>query len=293
MPEQPETADSHLNDSPLNLLGLLKRVWLNFNQRDGLRAAALAYYALLSLFPSLLLLLLMANLLWGETVVQEQVERLAQRLFPGDVPTMIISGVEGALSEGPTLNIVALAGFLWAASSFFSNLTVALDTIFEPANPVRPMWRNRLVGVATIFILALLLAATLIITYSLRSFTQTSLEYPSAIMRPVSLLVPLMLYTLTLSLLFRYVPRSRTRWRAIVPGAILGSIGWEVSRAVFALYLETLANYSVVYGSLGAVIALLIWAFISLAILLLSAEISSELDTWMQQRATRNDGNVP
>ncbi|MCB9460896.1 MAG: YihY/virulence factor BrkB family protein [Anaerolineaceae bacterium] len=256
---------------------------MNFNQRDALRVAALSFYALLSLFPTLVLLLLAANLLWGESVVQEQVERLALRLFPGDVPTMVISGVESALDQGPSLNIVALAGLLWAASSFFSNLTIALDTIFDLPTKRRPIWRNRVVATLTIFILALLLAATVVITYALRSFTQTSLETPGVIMRPVSLLVPLLLYTLILALLFRYVPRARTQWRAIIPGAVLGSIGWELSRTVFALYLENLTNYSVVYGSLGAVIALLVWTYISLAILLLSAEVSAALDDLMQK----------
>lgn len=265
------------------LARLLRRVWVNFNQRDALRVAALSFYALLSLFPTLVLLLLAANLLWGESVVQEQVERLALRLFPGDVPTMVISGVESALDQGPSLNIVALAGLLWAASSFFSNLTIALDTIFDLPTKRRPIWRNRVVATLTIFILALLLAATVVITYALRSFTQTSLETPGVIMRPVSLLVPLLLYTLILALLFRYVPRARTQWRAIIPGAVLGSIGWELSRTVFALYLENLTNYSVVYGSLGAVIALLVWTYISLAILLLSAEVSAALDDLMQK----------
>lgn len=275
---QSTQTDTHHPRSLLrNLFRFLKCVWGNFNQHDALRAAALAYYALLSLFPTLVLLLLAANLLWGESVVQEQVERLALRLFPGDVPTMVISGVESALNQGPSLNIIALAGLLWAASSFFSNLTIALDTIFGLPEKGRPIWRNRLVATATIFILGVLLAATVVITYGLRSFTQTSLETPSAIMRPVSLLLPLLLNTLILALLFRYVPSVRTRWRAIIPGAVLGSIAWEVSRAVFTLYLENLANYSVVYGSLGAVIALLIWTYISLAILLLSAEVSALL----------------
>ncbi len=100
-------------------------------------------------------------------------------------------------------------------------------------------------------------------------------------MRPVSLLIPLLLYTLVLTLLYRYVPRSRTRWRAIIPGALLGSIGWELSRAVFAWYLENLATYNAVYGSLGAVIALLIWTYLSLALLLFSAELSAALDRWL------------
>ena len=197
---------------------------------------------------------------------------------------MIISGVESAVNQGQSLNLIALVGLLWAASSFFSNLTVALDTIFEPAPNRHPLWRSRLVAAATIIILALLLSLTVIVTYSLRAFSQ-SLESPSALMRPVSLLIPLLLYTLVLTLLYRYVPRSRTRWRAIIPGALLGSIGWELSRAVFAWYLENLATYNAVYGSLGAVIALLIWTYLSLALLLFSAELSAALDRWLQQKA--------
>ncbi len=117
----------------LSLWRYLIQAGQNFNQRDQLRAAALSFYALLSLFPSLVLIIYAANLFWGATVVQDQLTRLAQRFFPGDVPSMIISGVESAVNQGQSLNLIALVGLLWAASSFFSNLTVALDTIFEPA----------------------------------------------------------------------------------------------------------------------------------------------------------------
>ncbi|MCB9457834.1 MAG: YihY/virulence factor BrkB family protein [Anaerolineaceae bacterium] len=283
MPEQPPVNTPR---SEFSLWSSLKQVWADFNQRDRVRAAALSYYALLSLFPALVLLLTVANILWGEAVMEEQVARLAQRFFPGDVPAMIISGVENALNQGASLNIIALAGLLWGASSFFSNLTTALDMIFDPTHYDRAMWRNRLIGAATVIILALLLVVALILTSSLRLFSQSTLETPSLIMRPVSLLLPLLLYTCILTLLFRYVPQTQAGWRAIIPGALFGSIGWEVSRVLFAWYLENLATYSVVYGSLGAVIALLLWTFLSMAVLLLSAEISAALHRWRQQRPT-------
>ncbi len=282
---EPTEAAVRPTETRLSLWRHLVQAGLNFNQRDQLRAAALSYYALLSLFPSLVLIIYAANLFWGVSVVQDQLTRLAQRFFPGDVPTLIISGVQSAVNQGQSLNLIALVGLLWAASSFFSNLTVALDTIFEPARSQRPIWRNRLVAAATIILLALLLSLTVIVTYGLRAFSQSLLDSPSALMRPVSLLIPLLLYTLILTLLFRYVPQARTRWRAILLGALLGSIGWEASRVVFAWYLENLANYDAVYGSLGAVIALLIWTFVSFAILLFSAEFSAALDRWLQQQA--------
>ncbi|MCB9452917.1 MAG: YihY/virulence factor BrkB family protein [Anaerolineaceae bacterium] len=280
-----EQAPPHPPDAPPNSLRQhFRQAWVRFNQQDRLRAAALSFYALLSLFPALMLLLVVAQWLWGETAMQEQVTRLAGRFFPGDVPAMIISGVENALNQGASLNLLALAGLLWGGSSFFSNLATALDTIFETTHYERPMWRKRLIGATTIMILALLLGVTLILTASLRLVTQSALETPSVIMRPVSLALPVLLYTVILALMFRYGPQRRAVWRAILPGALFGSIGWEVSRAVFTWYLETLANYSTLYGSLGAVIALLLWVFLSLAILLLGAEISAALDAWLQQR---------
>ncbi|MCA9907543.1 MAG: YihY/virulence factor BrkB family protein [Anaerolineae bacterium] len=262
----------------LGILRYFKSAWLGFSQRGQLRAAALSYYALLSLFPLLVLLLSAANLIWGEAVVLERAELLAQRLFPGDVPSMIISGIGAALNQEQSLNFIALIGLLWAASSFFSNLTMALDTIFGRTDSDRPMWRNRVAGALMIGILALLLAGTVIIAYGLRLFSRSILEYPAAVMRLLSLLIPMLLNTLILTLLLRYVPQARAQWRAIIPGALLGSIGWEISRGLFAWYLENLANYSVVYGSLGAVIALLLWTYISLAILLFSAEFSAAID---------------
>ena len=201
MPEQvqADTPDGPpRGDTRLSILLHLREAWLGFNRRGQLRAAALSYYALLSLFPLLVLMLFTANQLWGEAIVQEQAERLAQRFFPGDVPAMIISSVASALKQEQSLSIVALAGLLWAASSFFSNLTVALDTIFERTDNGRPMWRNRVVGAVTVIVLALLLIVTVIATYGLRLFSQSILEYPGIVMRPLSLLIPLLLNTFIL-----------------------------------------------------------------------------------------------
>lgn len=251
------------------------QAFTRFNQGNQLRAAALSFFVLLSVFPLTVLLLSSANLIWGEDVVTQWAERLTQRFFPGDLPAMIIDGIATILQNEQSLNVVALIGLIWGATSFFSNLTLALDLTFNPDTDERPIWHKRLFGSLMIVVLALLLGMTVVVAYSLRVFVRSLVDNPGAIMRVLSLLIPLVLDILLLSLLFRYVPRTHIKWRAVLIGAVFGAVGFEISRGAFAWYLENLANYSALYGSLGAVIALLIWVYLSLAILLYSAELSA------------------
>jgi len=110
------------------------------------------------------------------------------------------------------------------------------------------------------------------------------LERPGSLMRVWSVLVPLGLNMAILILLFRFVPQTAPRWKALVPSALAGSLGWELSKSLFVWYLETVAKLNVVYGSLGTVVALMLWAYLSAALLLLSAEVCVAVDSWLLQR---------
>jgi len=264
------------------LLHHLAAAWQAFSIRDLHQAASLAYYAVFSLFPLLMLTVSIASALFGADAIQQQVIKLAQRFFPGETQAIVEPYITVALAQETVIDLVAVVGLLWSASSLFANLSRTLDVIFRPTGDARrALWRNRLLGVGMMGGLAVLLVAVFLGSLGFRLIGTALLERPGSLMRVWSVLVPIGLDMGILILLFRFVPQTAPRWKALVPAALAGSLGWELSKTLFVWYLETVANINVVYGSLGTVVALMLWAYLSAALLLLSAEICVAIDTWL------------
>ncbi len=272
-----------LDEASDGLLPLLLRAWTDFNQRDTRYAASLAYYALFSIFPLILLSVTLFSSVLGNTLAEEQVLQVIESFFPANAVGLIQDNVARALEQRQSFSIVALIGLAWSALSMFSNLTVAIDNIFHPTR-WRPLWHKRLLALLMVMVLAVLLVASLFTSIGIRIINMLLLDRVNTTMWVINLFLPLGLNMTIFALLFRHVPRVTVRWDAIWPAAVLGGVGWELAQSLFVWYLENFGNYSVIYGSVGTVIILLLWIYLSSAILLLSAEICNALNTWYNQR---------
>jgi len=272
-----------LEKATYGLPGFLIRAWTDFNQRDTRYAASLAYYAIFSLFPLILLAVTLAGNVVGPAQAREQILRLVGTFFPPESLKLIEDNVILALRQGQSFGIVAVIGLSWSALSLFSNLTVALDNIFHPRQ-WRPMWHKRLLALLMTLALGVLLAASLLTSLALRVISILLLDRPTTFVTITTLFLPLGLNVTLFALLFRYVPRTPVRWDAIWPAAVFGGIGWYLAQRAFGLYLESFGNFSLIYGSLGTVIVLLVWVYLSAALVLLSAELCAALNLWMIHR---------
>jgi membrane protein len=272
-----------LDEATEGLLPLLTRAWVDFNQRDTRYAASLAYYALFSIFPLILLGATLFSGVLGSGVAEEQLLDMIGDFFPPDTVRLIQSNVQRALQQRHSFSLVALIGLGWSALSMFSNLTVAIDNIFHPTR-WRPLWHKRLLALIMVIALAVLLLASLFTSLGIRLITMLMLDRPNTAMWIVNVFLPLGLNMTIFALLFRRVPRVHVRWDAIWPAAVVGAVGWELSQSLFVWYLDNFSTFSVIYGSLGTVIILLLWIYLSSAILLLAAELCNALNTWYNQR---------
>jgi len=272
-----------LEKATYGLPGFLIRAWTDFNQRDTRYAASLAYYAIFSIFPLLLLTVTLLSNVIGLAQAREQILRLVGTFFPGESLKLIEDNVILALRQGQSFGIVAVLGLSWAALSLFSNLTVALDNIFHPRQ-WRPMWHKRLLALIMTVALGILLVISLLTSVTLRVIGILLLDRPNTILTIMTLFLPLGLNVTIFALLFRYVPRSPVRWDAIWPAAVFGGIGLNLAQRGFWWYLENFGNFSLIYGSLGTVIVLLVWVYLSAMLGLLSAELCAALNLWMIHR---------
>lgn len=248
--------------------------------RDGMRgSAALAFYAILSIFPLSLLLAVGISRLVGPAVAQEQIANGLALFLPAETVTLLQDNLVDALEQGRQFGLVAIAGLLWAGTGLFSNVTFSLDLIFQVPSS-RSLWRQRVIAAFMALMLIILVAASFVTAGVLRLVQTALLNQPNVWITISSYFLPIGLNMVIFAMLFRYVPARHVFWDAVWPAAIFGALGWELARWGFGLFITNLANYQFVYGGIATVIVLQFWAYLISAVFLFSAELCARLNEW-------------
>lgn len=264
---------------PLYLRGVLQG-FLRYGTRQ---AAALAYYAVFSIFPLSLLLAVIISRVLGPVVAQQQIQLGLSSFLPpsaSSVFDLVETNVTTALAQSQSFGIIAIAGLTWSGLGLFTNITTSLDHIFRVPES-RSIWRQRLIAVVMTLILIALVGASFVTSAAQRLLNALLLERPSVWLTIGIYFLPFALNMAIFALLFRYVPARTVKWDAVWPAAIVGAVGWELAKSSFGWYLNNVANYQFVYGSLATVIVLLFWAYLIAAIFLFSAELCARLNDWL------------
>lgn len=270
-------------------LSLLLRTGLAFDQDDGaLMSRSIAYYALFSTFPLLLVLVTFFSsvLAWEEA--QALVLELVARYMPA-AADLAEGNIEQVLQARSTIGLLALVGLIWSASGVFTAIYRSVNRAW--GNPKSELfWTEKLFGLAVVFAVGLLLVATTIystVVSVIQSWQMSFLGWqPLAdpgdglLSGGLSTLVPPLVSISTFILLYRTIPRSRVTWREVWLGGLIGGLVWEGGRRLFAWYLVNFASYSLIYGSVGAIIAFLLWSYLSAMILLIGAEFTAQYSQW-------------
>ena len=274
---------------------VLKRTVKEF-KKDNLSdlAAALTYYSVLSIFPGLLVLFSVFGLLPPKTAKAVTDSLLA--IVPASV-LLPLKDVLTQLQNSRAAGVVAILGLLialWSASGYVSAFMRAANIIYDVPEG-RPIWKTLPTRIGVTVVVGVLIGlAGLSIVFTGKFAEQ--LGKPFGIGKQAVTVwdyakwpVLLMVLMIVLAVLYWASPNARQAgFRWVTPGGILAVIGWVIVSALFAVYLATFASYSKTYGTLGGVIAFLVWLWISNTVILLGAEFDAELE---RERAIR--GGVP
>jgi membrane protein len=248
------------------------------------QSAQLSYYFLFAVFPLLLMLTTAFGLL--AKVGSEAYENLvsyAREVLPYNAFELVITTMKEISSGagGAKLSFGLLAS-LWAASSGMSALMDGLDRAYE-VKATRPWWKARIFAIGmTLLLSVFVITAILLMLYGSRIADLLSGYFglESAFIVAWKILqwpVALAFLFLAVALLYRYAPDGQEgSWRRDLPGAVTGVTLWLLVSLVFRVYLQYFNSYSRTYGSLGAVIVLLLWFYLSGAAILIGAEVNSE-----------------
>ena len=282
-----------------------QRTWVSLNE-DNLfgRASQLAYYFFFALFPTLIALSSIMGLAAKSAthIYVQLLNRIATLIPPaafGIVMDTFNQTTKASTGGKVTLGLLTA---LWSASVGVSAIQDTLNAVYK-VKETRSYWRARgeavLLTVAVSIVFTLSLAALLgagvgadLVRYKFQGAIVVALA-----MRIIGWIVASVLMVLVLALLYFFSPDVRKRkWRWFSPGSAIGLAGWILGSLALRLYLHWFNSYSVTYGSLGAVIILLTWFYVTGLMLLLGAEVNSEIEAAVAQKriveAETADGSV-
>lgn len=274
------------NDKTEGWPQILYRAAVGFAEHEGfMSAAAISYYAFLSLFPFSILLLAVSRRLLRPAEAMTQYRAFLNHYLPGVTQFLQIryAPLEGQLT---LLRIIALLVLIWSGSGIFAVTGRLLDRAWHIKQKGRLWIRRRLLALLIAIMALILIAVSLLLstTWSLLN----RLNFLNGIgwfTQIISLVIILVLNTLFFSLIYWSLPSAQLRWREMLPGAILASVLWEVAKALFTVYLSHLPLFNVIYGSVAAIAAFLIWAYLSGCIVLFCGELNAAYTR--RQRVTR------
>lgn len=266
--------------------GVLKRTVKEFND-DNLTdwAAALTYYAVLSLFPGLIVLTSVLALL-GETTTQELLKYVDQ-VAPGQAGDLVKSSIE-ELQKGQSaaglLGIIGLLTAFWTASGYLGAFMRACNAVYD-VEEGRPFWKTvplrLLLTLGSVVVISLTLGA-LVLTGGVADAVGNFLGLGDTVVTVWDIVkwpVILLLVSLAFAVLYWAAPNVRQpAFRWVTPGSLLAIALWALATVGFAIYVANFASYNKTYGSLGGVIVFLVWLWISNIAVLLGAEFDAELE---------------
>ena len=265
---------------------LAKRVWKSVNDDDVFgRSAQLAYYFFFALFPGLIFLSSVLGLLASPgTQLHDSLLRFMGTVLPGSAFAMVQQVLDQTTqaSGGGKLTFGILVA-LWSATQGMVAVQDTLNAVYN-VREGRPFWKSRGVALGLTVVCSLLFIVGLtVILYGnrLANFVGAHLGLSSAATWAWKIgELPIALFFLSLVFAVTYYAApdlARRHWEWLTPGAVVGMTAWIIASAALRLYLHFFKSYTASYGSLGAVIILLTWFYVTGLMLLTGAEVNAEI----------------
>ena len=273
-----------LNQRTNGWLAALVRAFTRFGEHlASTTAAGMSFFAIFSFFPLLVFLVMATGKIISQPNIDEVLRSFLSTSFPISLEPLL-DEVNKMLESSESLGFIALIGFMWAASSVFNAFMVGVNRAWGRSG-MSSMIRSRLAALVLVTAFAIVLVLFTIVVTLLKFVAGLLLPFWQQIL---VILVPFLAQVLILYLLYRWGPatRSSTHAKAALLGALFTGLALEITTKIYTWYLQSgFASYEAIYGSLGAIIGLLFWVYISSMILLFGAYLAETIDFRLQHGA--------
>ncbi|GAX43631.1 putative ribonuclease BN [Tolypothrix sp. NIES-4075] len=286
--------------------GTFKKTFANTIKRRLLGLASeIAFNAMLSLFPAIIAALTAIGLF--EESLQEPFKQLAEQLSqiaPEQALALIrdFASKEITNSKNSGLFSFSFVVALWIASGAISTAMTALDQIHQiPSEKIRPFWKAKLISLAlTIGTLMLFVIASFLMFISdfVLQLLARENDFFGLLLHYWLLLrwaLALGIVATAFAFIYRYGPSLWNPGTPMMPGAIIAAISWAIVSSLFRAYVANFGNYNIAYGAVGAVIVLMLWLWMSAAVLLIGDQLNVIVGEDMRSRkrsdSSEHNGN--
>ncbi|TLS35075.1 YihY/virulence factor BrkB family protein [Pseudalkalibacillus caeni] len=261
------------------ILGYGKRVGkeMKEDRATGL-AAEQAYYFMLAIFP---LLILALSILPYLQIDPQRATQFIQNVIPGQTGELFREQVVNIVSEkrGGLLTF-GIIGTIWSASNGMVAFIRAMNAAFD-VDETRSFIKMRLIAIGLTFGLIIALIVTLVLPVfgsliiDLVNSVINLPEQTQIIFQILRWLLAIAVIALVLSLLYKFAPNKHYPFKEVVPGAVVATIVWQLISLGFSFYVSNFGNYSATYGSLGGIIVLMLWFFLTGLTLVIGGEVNA------------------
>ncbi|NVQ02114.1 YihY/virulence factor BrkB family protein [Listeria monocytogenes] len=250
-------------------------------------AAQLAYYMLFSIFP---MLLIAATLLAYLHIDKDSVFNMIKEFAPDQIMDFLEENLNNLLTQknGGLLSIGIIAT-LWSASNGMNAVMKSLNKAYGVTNKRNYVVQRLLSMFFTLAMLATVGATLLLLVFGQQigmflinhlNFSEDFLSFWNNLRWTVTLIVIFVVFTF----LYWVAPNRRSTLISVLPGALFSTIGWTVASVGFAYYVNNFGNYSATYGSIGVIIILMLWFYLTGIILMIGGELNATLAIWKKKK---------
>ena len=294
----PENAASP-TDLPKDSWGATFKRTLSEFKEDKLNhwAAALTYYAVLSLFPALIVLVSLAGIVASPQTVTKFLTDTVSAIGPDSAIDTFKGPIESVTSSSGTAGIMAIVGVisaLWSASGYVGAFTEASNSIYA-VEEGRPVWKKKPLQLLVTFVCIMLVAITalsLVLTGPLAKAVGDAIglgDTAVTVWQWAKWPVLLGLVLVILHVLYFASPNAKVGVKWVSAGALITLVVWLVASALFALYVSMFGSYNKTYGSLAGVVVFLLWLWITNMAVLFGVEFNAETERTRELRAGEQD----
>ena len=276
-----------LNDRSHGWLGVVANaVKETLKPETSIMASAIAYIALFSLFPLILLSISIASFSFGPAMDQHITLQRLEFVAPA-LSQLLGQNVDAIIRARAPVTGFALLSLVWSASTIFYTLTHTLNAIWHNQQR-RPAWKRR--GIAILSVLVFVGPTLFLISFAGSVIANLHFWLPNQILPigdGVSLTLTILLDIVLFMVLYMLLPHGTSSWREVLPGAIGAGFFWESAKRIFLSFVATYISITnLVYGTVAAIIAFLFWSYLSSLIFIFGAYLS--VSYWEHKQDTQS-----
>jgi len=264
----------------IRLLLRCKQIYDKFTRDEmTVYAAQASFFTIIAAFPFIMLLLAMIQFI--PSITKANLLQVLITIIPStlEIDSVIVTVIEDLYTHTPAaiLSATAIAA-IWSASRGMLSIERGLNRVFGQENKRSYLMTRFVCACYTVvfIIICLLTLVLLVLGGSIQSFMNHHFPILAEITRYVISFRTMLLFILTLcfAMLYTYVPEKKQQFLKQLPGAVLSTLGWIGFSFAFSIYFSNFSNYSVMYGSLTAIVLLMLWLYSCISILFFGAEIN-------------------